>query len=222
MKIIISLVIISLGLSPNTGQIEIVVNDCRENGRPNFWCDIKLKSDDGKLIERTISQDDNTIKKLDPGNYELEFQSILGRTEVEKIKVKKGKKTEVEICLDKFTADIERIKQFTIIDSISIGEQYTLTYETQGCFHFEQDSLTIERTNSGFFIGHSDHCKKLTHEQVDFIRDFEIKLFNARILPDCTTTDVYGLKYKGEHGLIMSDGGCEWKGFRYLKRELNQ
>lgn len=219
--LIISAIILSIGMPPKTGQIKIHFKDCRDN-YPVYHNIIQLKSENGKSIERIITRKDNKIKKLEPGNYEIEFESIFGRKEVEKVKVEKGKKIELEICVNKFTSDKESIKQITIIDSIAVGEEYKIIYDSRGCFHFHQDSLEIERKDKGFYVNCSGNLVKLEKEQIESIKDFEMKLFNGRMLGYCTTSDTYRLKYKNKYKLINIDGSCDWRGFNYIKSKIKK
>lgn len=206
-------------MSKKMGQIEIHFKDCRDNNSV-YHKIIQLKSENGKSLEKVITRKDNTIKKLEPGIYEIEFKSMFGRKEVEKVKIEKGTKIELEICLNKFTEDIEPIKQINIIDSIKVGEEYKIVYNSSGCFHAHQDSMEIARKDKGFYINCTDNWVKLEKDQIESIKDFELKLFNGRMYGGCTTSDTYQLKYKNIHGLLNIDDSCSWHGFSFLKKKI--
>lgn len=216
---IISVIFLSLGVQNKFGQIEVFIKDCRNN-KLVYNQKIKLKSESGKSYSLITTRKKNKLRKLEPGYYSIEFKSLLGRLEVENIYLSRGERKEIEICLNKFTSDIEPIKQVTIVDSILIDEKYQITYRSRGCFHFIQDSIQILRKENGYYIHKKEEWEKMTNSEIESIRDFELKLFNGKMLGSCTTSDTYGFKYKNHHGIICFDGSCKWKGFKYLKNKI--
>lgn len=85
MNIIAVLIISTINfLEPASGhgQLEIVFKDCR-TGQLFYNEKICLKDEEGKEIDFLVNHKKNKLKRLKPGTYKIEFESIFGRREVE-------------------------------------------------------------------------------------------------------------------------------------------
>jgi hypothetical protein len=204
------------------GQIEVSLIDSRTNERPMLlnYEDAQIISETGEIFSLFISKKGIFSEKLDEGNYELVFTSLFERRELEKFHISKGEKKKITIYVNKFTSDIEPIKEITMLDSILVGEEYQITFESSGCAHFFKDSITITRQKTGYYLDCEQKKSKLSNAQIAVIRDFEMKLWNNNLLAGCTTLDSYGIKYREEHLLLTLDGSCNWRGFTYIKKKI--
>ena len=110
--------------------------------------------------------------------------------------------------------------RWSFIDSIKIGEQYQIHYSSQGCFHHEEDSIVINRTELGYSTFCENQIFPLTEREIKTIRAFENILFFCNKDAGCTTLDSYSIKYKDFHVLICLDSSCDWNGFSQLKKAL--
>jgi len=209
-------------LSPitRTGQVKIHFIDCRENDEPVAKL-VSIKSETGETIDTVISPKRDKIKKLKPGKYEMEFTSLFGLKEVESFEIVGGDKVQLSVCIDKFTADAQPILPISHIDSLALNEKFQITYVSRGCFHILEDSIQVMRKAEGFYLKHSKDWLSLTDEQVNLIRDFELKLVNGRFPGGCTTQDLYAIKFREDYGIGNIDGSCRWRGFKYLMEDLN-
>ncbi|MGH1335194.1 MAG: hypothetical protein ACRBFS_03635 [Aureispira sp.] len=79
--------------------------------------------------------------------------------------------------------------------------------------------MLIKRKSDKFYITFQGKEKLLDSDAIKVIRHFEIEL-RYMGSSNCTTTDTYVLKYKGNPLEIM-DGSCDWNGNDFLKKELN-
>lgn len=203
-----------------TGQVIIRFSDCRAND--SFIAkQIIIKSETGNIIEKLITSKDNKVKKLNTGNYVMEFTSLFGRKERETFEIAGGDKLKLSACVDKFTADVEPIVPISYLDSLSINQEFQITYASSGCFHNHEDSIQIARKPDGYYIKCLNDWMILSDKQLSLIKDFEFKLVNARIDGGCTTLDLYAIKFKEYHTITNIDGSCRWRGFEYLKKDLN-
>lgn len=218
MMILLYLIPVWLGLMQSTTSLEIQLFDCRTEDE-RFYSDIVLIAEDGEKRNYLITRNDNLIKNLDRGRYELEFTSIFGRKEKEIIELSK-KKQIVKLCLDKFTSEIEPIEESTFLKSLASGEQIQFTFGTEGCFHAEMDSLIISREKDDFLLKWGDVFRQLDQASLQILQDFENKLFNAKFGTGCTTIETYGILYKEAYVFSTIDASCKWYGFSYLRQRL--
>lgn len=126
------------------------------------------------------------------------------------------------------------------IDSLSIGQKYFITVQSNGCFHHTELFLTIQRSKDGYFatfkmrgriegqkVHHNYRKTKLTEAQLDSVRLFEISLAQiSEHTYNCTTVDAYQLSI-GETNNRFKVDHCEWQGIGKLvgylfKRQNNK
>lgn len=209
------------GITRNSGEITINLERCID-GRTFSKGKIVLRHEGGKKIKFQVNEEERTIKKLKSGNYEIEFLSLFGRKEVEKIYLKNREKKEITICIDKFTSDIEPILGSAIIDSISVNEEFQINFKSLGCFHAHQDSLEIKRNEKGYFFRCDGTWAELNEKGLNLIREFELKLINGRLFGMCITSDYYEITYNNRKSRTIFDGTCSWYGFDIYKNEIKK
>lgn len=115
------------------------------------------------------------------------------------------------------------------IDSLNIGKTYIVQVESNGCFHHSDLLLRINRQKQGYFasfqmkgkiegkgIKKEYPAKLLTAEQIDSVRNFEIRLRNlAQVNKNCTTVDKYLLSVNSQSATYVIDD-CDWQGIGRL------
>jgi hypothetical protein len=104
------------------------------------------------------------------------------------------------------------------IDQLKNGEQFTLHFASDGCFHHEKDKIVFQKEQNSYYVIFQNNKKKLDIATIEHIQKFEKELDKQGDM-GCTTVDKYLLIYK-ESQRIVTDGSCAWNGYIKLKKAL--
>jgi hypothetical protein len=104
------------------------------------------------------------------------------------------------------------------IDQLKNGEQFTLHFASDGCFHNEKDKIVFQKEQNAYYVIYQNQKKKLDIATIEHIQNFEKELDKQGDM-GCTTVDKYLLIYKDSQR-IVTDGSCAWNGYGKLKKVL--
>lgn len=108
-----------------------------------------------------------------------------------------------------------------VLDSLGIGEAYTIIYHSTGCFHSLQDSIWIARTYAGFTAMYHGTKKTLNAQETEAIREFEYEVNKVtKIDGGCTTTDYFRYKRENKTYIAGHDDTCKYTTFQDLLDDL--
>jgi hypothetical protein len=110
------------------------------------------------------------------------------------------------------------------IDQLKEGQTLVIEYRSQGCFHYVDQQLRINRKGNHYGGVWKDESFELSTAQVDSVRQFEVGL-GSKVLPSgCTTQDRYIIRVEGNEALgkLYEDGSCEFNGYRNLLEALGK
>lgn len=108
----------------------------------------------------------------------------------------------------------------SLIDTIQIGQGYTIIVSTLGCYQESTDSIQIESTESGIIIKHGKTVKNLNGESLKTYSIFEHTLIKDDFDGGCTTSKTYILSMNSLNLIIANDNSCSWLGFKRLLDDL--
>jgi hypothetical protein len=215
---ILFFVFISLGAhSADKAELVVNISNCRNSEEFAHLFELTVLKDGKKYeIVKPGFEREQTFKDLELGTYTLVYKSLFGKQEHLQVEITEYKKYITSLCID--FLDYTKEKYKPIIDRLQESDFYTLSMSSQGCFHFKNDSVTIKRNKDIYTINWGEKSKKLSAADIETIRHFETEL-NYMKDGGCTTTDTYIIRYNGATKKI-SDGGCNWNGDYFLKKEL--
>jgi hypothetical protein len=201
-----------------TASLEIKIMDCRSQ-RLEYLSKLTIIKDD-KIIKELEPKHNytQTVTDLELGTYYLAYTSIFHKPETLKVNVTSYQEYQVELCVN-FIGNPPATFQ-PVIDRLQEKESYSIIMSSQGCFHFTNDTLIINKENGVFKAKMKLKTKTLDADNIKAVRQFEFELDNITTeLLGCTTTDSYTILYKGEKKHV-DDGGCDWNGDYYLMKNL--
>jgi hypothetical protein len=106
------------------------------------------------------------------------------------------------------------------IDQLREGESYSIKFQSHGCFHYTEDSITVKKEEDSFFASHANGAFKLLDKnEIVAMRLFEQRL-QQPFEGSCTTVDEYILTTPEGSFLIGYDESCQWRGWYDLKASL--
>lgn len=129
--LILFITLISLSVNAKSkAQLIITIKDCREAGISQL-SELKiLKNGIDFKILKPIHENKQILKDLDLGLYTLIYKSLFSIEETVVVNITENKKYFSIICID-YSKETYK----PIIDSLNIGEKYTIFYSSRGCFH---------------------------------------------------------------------------------------
>lgn len=209
-------------LSSCTSEIELAeltikIRDCRESNYFTYLEVVKILKDNRefKIIKPEV-ENEYVLENLKYGTYTIIYKSIFEKVETLKVELNENKKYSINLCTNYLDYSKETYK--AIIDQLQINESYSIIMESNGCFHSNDDTLTINRNKKDYSIVWRTKTKILSKSNIDALRHFEIEL-NYMNIGGCTTTDEYIINYNGIKKHIL-DGTCQWRGYDYLKKQI--
>ena len=159
-----------------------------------------------------ILNDYFTIDSLNSRNYTIKYPTMYKMTESINFSLNKKKNDTIVVCLDKINYD--SVNHLPFIEKIKRNEEFSINVTTIGCVSFGGTEMKIKKLNDGIYATRYDKEKKLSQNEIELIRRFELELVNMDN-GGCSYTDIYTLKYN-ENELIINDGSCNWYGFSRL------
>jgi hypothetical protein len=200
-------------------KAELVINiaDCRDAKNFAFLLELRILKN-GKEFKILKPQNENkqVLKNLGFGVYTLVYKTMFEKEESLRVEIIENKRYSTNICTNYIDYSKDKYKPF--INQLQENESYTILILSQGCFHSNQDTLTIKRNNDIFIFTWGTKSKKLSQSDIEKVRNFEIEL-NYMTNLGCTTVDTYFIKYN-ESTKKISDGSCSWNGNYFLKKQL--
>jgi hypothetical protein len=124
---------------------------------------------------------------------------------------------------------VDILTYMVCIDSLKVGQKYSINVESNGCFHNSKLNLIISREADGYFAsfkmkgeveGQKVNTKfkktKLNNYQIDSVRSFERQLiYVSASKVYCTTVDEYILSIDTSKSVYTVDN-CDWQGIGKL------
>lgn len=200
--------------------LDIFIDNCQAEGGLSYLQELNIYKDQ-ELVHTLKPGFDyvQTLSSLPYGNYIVEYQSVFEKTEQASIQLSEKKQYELTICKDYL--DYAASTYQPIIDQLQEGEQYSIAFASQGCFHFRERNLVIYRKQHQYYLHYKKEKRALNKEEIEALRKFEIELHYIQATTGgCTTTDSYTLTYKDTTS-TAKDRGCAWGGFYKLQKQLN-
>ena len=199
--------------------LDIFIDNCQKEGGFPYLQELKIYKDQ-ELVKTLNPGFDGlqTLPNLPYGSYVLKYQSIFGKTEQVSIQLSEEKQYELTICTDYL--DYTATTYLAIIDQLQEGENYTINFASQGCFHSYDRNIVIYKKDKQYYLQYKKEKRKLNKKEIDALRNFEIELYYIQDANGgCTTTDSYTLTYQGTTR-TAKDRGCAWSGFYTLLKQL--
>lgn len=106
------------------------------------------------------------------------------------------------------------------IDQLEPGDTLKLVYQSQGCFHFERDSIQILKSGDTYIYLDGEKERNLQDQHLIEFRQFEERLYKIND-NGCTTLDEYVFVLHGKRYLYL-DGSCAFDGFDSIVSILRQ
>lgn len=175
---------------------------------------------DGDTLKSTVpdySQHYLWFGKFKKGSYTIAYKNIFDQEVMQEVSVTGAEVDTIILHLD--YVDYSRETFLPIIDRLQEGDSYTVNFKSVGCEHDNKAKLMIEKRQGVIRARKGDRATELTPGQIESIRRFEVQ---SNLLPEgggCTTTDYYTFSFKGENR-VVTDGGCDWRGFQVLNKQL--
>lgn len=204
--------------SDDVVSIEVKIMDCRDPDSYTYLAELDVFRDGKKF--RSLTPKDNEFVYLDSveaGVYVFRYKNMFDVIRADTLIALTRGKHSLTICLD--SLDYSKEDYVPVIDRLRAGESYTVLFESQGCFHSTEDTLTVSRSGESFSATHRGQTKLLDAGGLAIIRHFELEL-NHKPPGGCTTADQYTITYNKKVVRKTEDGSCEWRGFSYLLNDL--
>lgn len=197
-------------------QIDILLKLESTKGRDIRYTNLEfeLYKEDSLIFSGTFVPE---FKNINPGTYTIQFLNIFQIKESITFNTDTLTNDTITIYIDRVDYNTIKIKSY--IDLIRDHKSLKIHKQSIGCFHFTNDEIVIKKEGAYFVLYYDVYKKKLSENDMEFIRDFEKEL---QILPQssCTTHNSYTISI-GRKKIKINDETCEWYGFYYLKKNLN-
>ncbi len=159
------------------------------------------------------------IKISEPGEYRVEYKSMFNLIESKTVDISSNGIYTIDICIDYIS--YKKSEYIPILDRLKENEGYSLSFESQGCFHnVKSNKLYFKREKDSYFMIYKNQKRKLSEGEVRTVRYFEIELYEMDDHENCTTRDTYIVRYNGGEFRKIDDS-CTWDGGYFLWNTLN-
>jgi len=239
--ILLLISITSCGQTQMTTIIKLSVGDCRKNvpysSRADTIFFYKLPEDTliFKVIPRQHRQFPIKLENIVVGEYKLKFKNIFKQSVIRYVSLTEQETNSIILCPD----NLLDYPQNTL-SKLQDDDTITINFQSQGCFHAYNFKILITKQGEKYqaklydtkwryvtqkkktkMVIRGDSLVKtvmLTKKNIQDFSKFENEL-NFVTNDGCTTTDWYEVKSKY---LIknVTDGGCSWTGFYYLRESF--
>lgn len=203
------------------GSLNVVIDNCKYKSNENpYLNEIELYKNGEAFRNVSLNnQDEVNISNLPYGIYDLRYKSIYNIMEHMQIDIIDEKPKLITICIDKL--DYNANRNVLLIDDMKIGETIRISFQSQGCFHFSENELELEKSKDGVIATYNEEKVTLSKTQYQLIRQFEIELRSNHV-GGCSTIDRYGIWNEDSFGdYTLYDESCQWRGFTNLIKLLN-
>lgn len=215
-NITILLLLLLLSQLNALAQIDILLKLESTKGRDIRYTNLEfeLYKEDSLIFSGTFVSE---FKNVNPGTYTILFLNIFQIKESITFNTDTLTNDTITIYIDRVDYNTIKIKSY--IDLIRDHKSLKIHKQSIGCFHFTNDEIVIKKEGAYFVLYYDVYKKKLSENDMEFIRDFEKEL---QILPQssCTTHNSYTISI-GRKKIKINDETCEWYGLYYLKKNLN-
>jgi hypothetical protein len=207
------------------GSVEVFAKDCRDPYNEINLPYLKVFKNDRFIRSVVIDWDAEawdrlTIKNLEEGEYRIDYTSIFGKIISKNIYASDDIINNVSICMDYI--DYNNIEQSLFIDRLANNEKYNLRYILVSCSHNLDKYLSVKRMAGSYYATYDENEKKLSKEEVDILRRFEIELYHIETLGNeyfSSRQEDYLITYNGSE-IKIRDGHNVWNGFAHLLYKL--
>lgn len=159
-------------------------------------------------LDRTIK-----IDSIKGGKYIFVYENTFGKQVKNEIFVSDSKNYKISINPDRLD---EKLKSLAF-ENVS-NDEVKLIYRSSGCFHLQNDSITIINKGGYYFIYDGNgKLKKIDKKVVEHFVDLENRIRNIPQKRGCTTVDSFIFRYKGKSDTIY-DGTCN---FSFVSNIIN-
>ena len=221
MRALLQILLLSIlqAISLGQGSIKIDIRKCLENHALQEPISFAIYKDDSLLEWRdSIRSNKVLFVDLKIGDYEIYYETFPNTPQEIHFRIDSSENIDYKIC-HSYNKNILKSKQKTFISTIEDEENYTIHYKSIGCFHLEEDSITLSHVGDNYFISNKSKVKKLTDKDLVEIDRLENELINYTFPDVCTTVDVYNIKYANKK-ITIEEASCNWNGFNRLKSIL--
>ncbi|MFC3158599.1 hypothetical protein SAMN05443633_11756 [Chryseobacterium arachidis] len=150
-------------------------------------------------LERNIK-----IDSIKEGKYSFVYESIFGKQIKTNITVDDSRTYRISLNPDRLN---EKIKNL-VFENIK-NEEVQLKYRSSGCFHLNEDSITILNKGNEYFVKKDDHLRKIDKKTWAYFVNLENKIRHIHKDRGCTSVDSFIFKYKGKSDTVY-DGTCNF------------
>ena len=221
--IVLILPLVTFGQRQRKVTIELSTGDCRKNEhiRIGFQDTIRFYKS-GKIYKQIIPMNYNEwpieIKDYNSGTYQVTYKNLYGQTTTKTVTVPDCGEYEIALCPDELPT-----YSHNSLAALQNGETVNVYFNSQGCFHTDQEVLSLTKQNGAIsatlLFGGKTKTIKLNNSQLEAFKRFENELVVVEDGGGCTTTDTYTFVTKTKK-FEKVDGGCEWNGFNILRNTL--
>lgn len=110
-------------------------------------------------------------------------------------------------------------KDKLFIDQLQNGEEMSISYRSNGCFHGVAYAIVIGKKDDHYYTADPTDQRILTDKMLKAVRTFEKEYREMENSFNCTTHDKYSVSYKGMV-IKLDDGSCSWSGGHVLMKAL--
>lgn len=100
------------------------------------------------LLDMGVGGNAIYLRNIDTGNYRIEYTTIFNRTISQTIRVAEDSAYWEFIYLDEYKDSLETFKSF--LGTLKENESMTFTFESYGCFHWEEQDIKISMHNGSY------------------------------------------------------------------------
>jgi hypothetical protein len=169
-----------------------------------------------EIVPRNYSRWPIELENFKAGTYVVNYRNLFDKKISKIITIPdSSEQYDLELCLN----GVEN-NSFNTLSSLKNGEKIEMLFTSEGCFHYEKETLVITRSEDVFYA-HLNHEKKivLTPSHVVAFTKFENELRELNNENICTTTDNYSISSPNWNFQLV-DGSCSWRGFYFLIKAL--
>lgn len=100
-------------------------------------------------------------------------------------------------------------------------ELIRITFNSNGCFHSQDDSLRVIKENKQYFLVRMNQKKEISKKEYGYLLDFEKQLGKMSDKNFCTTIETF-IIVKDDTSDTVVDRGCNFDGYKKLKEFLKR